>query len=230
VALYSTIARSCPYTALPDAGETDEMAAFVLHIGLLATLAESRVESRYPKLRPLGHITPQLFQGNGLETYFEPALKNYRDFARQQQTEINTKRQNYLNRHGHCQVCSFAFTPLLQVHHVIPISEGGDNRLLVVLCPTCHKLIHRLIAIKSNRRRQELLEFDWWTHRDNVAEWWVSAKTNINVLVDLYLSHLKYKNYDVFFQEFVPRERRKFPFIIIGSLSSQQTLAGELFR
>ena len=79
------------------------------------------LESRYPKLRPLGHITPQLFQGNGLETYFEPALKNYSDFARQQQTEINTKRQNYLNRHGHCQFCSFAFTPLLQVHHVIPI-------------------------------------------------------------------------------------------------------------
>lgn len=51
-----------------------------------------------------------------------------------------------------CQVCgetevgNIAF---LEAHHIIPKSHGGSNAIdnLVLLCPRCHKLVHRLIKI-----------------------------------------------------------------------------------
>lgn len=50
--------------------------------------------------------------------------------------------------HGHCQLCGCAAPfkdseghPYLEVHHVIPIRDGGKDSLdnLVALCPNCHR-------------------------------------------------------------------------------------------
>lgn len=52
-----------------------------------------------------------------------------------------------------CMICGFDFEPVLQIHHVLPISEYGDNdeRNVIVVCPTCHKVLHKAYsAIRSN--------------------------------------------------------------------------------
>lgn len=52
--------------------------------------------------------------------------------------------------HGHCQLCGMQApfnspdgTPYLEVHHVIPFRDGGDDSIsnLVALCPNCHRKI-----------------------------------------------------------------------------------------
>ncbi len=186
------------------------------------------LRNRYPKLRPLERITSQSFRDEGLEEYFEPALENYSDFVKQQRSEITNRREAYFSQQRCCQVCSFAFTPLLQVHHVIPTAEGGDNRLLTVLCPNCHRLAHRLVAVRSQGVRRALLEFDWGTQRENTVKWWSRANVGINALVDLYSVHLEYINYDTFLQEYVRVRIHELPFVIFNPYQGQQICMTEI--
>jgi len=43
-----------------------------------------------------------------------------------------------------CAACGYSNEKILVTHHIVPISEGGTNRLdnIVLLCPTCHTEIH----------------------------------------------------------------------------------------
>lgn len=55
--------------------------------------------------------------------------------------EFNKKiRPNFIKEHPICQYCGNLAT---QVHHLIPIAKGGDNRInnLIPLCDKCHSLI-----------------------------------------------------------------------------------------
>lgn len=47
-------------------------------------------------------------------------------------------------RGGECEECGHQNYNILQVHHVIPKSEGGSskNENLMLLCPNCHITIH----------------------------------------------------------------------------------------
>jgi len=46
-----------------------------------------------------------------------------------------------------CDVCGNPMTDILEIHHVIPLSRGGDNTIenFVCLCPNCHKIVHKCI-------------------------------------------------------------------------------------
>lgn len=46
-------------------------------------------------------------------------------------------------------------TPFLEVHHVIPLSEGGDDALAnaAALCPMCHRELH-FGALRRKKRQQ----------------------------------------------------------------------------
>lgn len=43
-----------------------------------------------------------------------------------------------------CEICRFDFWCVLNVHHIVPVSQGGSARRknLISLCPNCHALIH----------------------------------------------------------------------------------------
>ncbi len=47
---------------------------------------------------------------------------------------------------GHCEVCGFFCHPIMNIHHVKPVSKGGNGmpENLIALCPNCHTTIHRL--------------------------------------------------------------------------------------
>ena len=44
-----------------------------------------------------------------------------------------------------CWVCGFDFSEILQIHHIIPIKDGGNNDSgnVVIVCPNCHKALHK---------------------------------------------------------------------------------------
>lgn len=52
-------------------------------------------------------------------------------------------RDRYIRNHPVCEICGEKAAE--EVHHVIPISEGGQHtdKNLMALCHECHKDIHR---------------------------------------------------------------------------------------
>jgi hypothetical protein len=61
-----------------------------------------------------------------------------------------------------CAACGYGATLILKVHHIHPVSEGGDDtsRNLVALCPNCHDLVHKFGSIsRFHSGRATLLEF-----------------------------------------------------------------------
>lgn len=57
-----------------------------------------------------------------------------------------------------CLVCSSEDSFLLQIHHVKPLSEYGDNDLenLIPVCPNCHFVIHKYL--RASRKLKKIKE------------------------------------------------------------------------
>ena len=58
-----------------------------------------------------------------------------------------TERDRYAAAHPLCEMClkEGRLTPVEEVHHILPISQGGDHRQsnLMSLCQSCHTKLHR---------------------------------------------------------------------------------------
>ena len=69
---------------------------------------------------------------------------------RGQQIYIKKKLLKLQNK-PHCEFCGNDNKEILQIHHIKPISEGGDNaeKNLIILCPNCHKLVHAGLISKE---------------------------------------------------------------------------------
>lgn len=56
-------------------------------------------------------------------------------------------RTRYIHKHPLCEEClkHGRYVPVEEVHHIIPLSEGGtnDESNLMSLCRSCHEKIHR---------------------------------------------------------------------------------------
>lgn len=63
---------------------------------------------------------------------------------------------------GLCECCDIDCGPIAEVHHLVPIKQGGgpDAENLVVLCPNCHATVGKLLARGNNREKQRCLE-EW---------------------------------------------------------------------
>lgn len=58
---------------------------------------------------------------------------------------VKKNREKILEYQGsECYVCKLDHAPMLEIHHILPLKDGGDNSLdnLVPLCPNCHRLAH----------------------------------------------------------------------------------------
>lgn len=69
-------------------------------------------------------------------------MKNIRNEVQSIKSEIL---RSFENR---CYACDFDCKPILIIHHILPISKGGDNDIsnLVSLCPNCHAIIHKITS------------------------------------------------------------------------------------
>lgn len=56
-------------------------------------------------------------------------------------------RRRYVKRHPLCEICLAIgkITPVEEVHHIVPISQGGtnDEENLQSLCQSCHTKVHQ---------------------------------------------------------------------------------------
>lgn len=57
-------------------------------------------------------------------------------------------KEELIEEKGACAICYYDFKPVLQIHHIKPVSLGGGDHLdnLLLLCPNCHKFIHAIYS------------------------------------------------------------------------------------
>ena len=75
------------------------------------------------------------------------------------QPRAYARRVRRLNIKGRsCYACGLDYAPVLNLHHIRPLREGGNNAAenLVFLCPTCHALVHKAISLLLSRDGAEL--------------------------------------------------------------------------
>lgn len=74
--------------------------------------------------------------------------------------QITIKKQMLKNQgKAHCEFCGNDKEAILQIHHIKPVSQGGDNKdsNLVILCPNCHKLAHaHLISVEELKTAKKM--------------------------------------------------------------------------
>ena len=61
---------------------------------------------------------------------------------------ISKNREDILKLHDDkCDICELDIVDILEIHHILPISNGGDNSLdnLSCLCPNCHAILHKML-------------------------------------------------------------------------------------
>lgn len=71
---------------------------------------------------------------------------------------------------GICELCSqpapfwVGGEPFLELHHIIPVSEGGRDSAnnVTALCPNCHRRVHCLKSPQDMERIRENIEVDNW--------------------------------------------------------------------
>lgn len=106
----------------------------------------------YKPKRPCSYTgCPKLTNGQYCE---EHKKKADRDYNRYQRDPASKKRyggawkrirNSYIKAHPLCEVCkkNSKLTPAKEVHHIVPLSNGGDHRNenLMSLCKSCHSTI-----------------------------------------------------------------------------------------
>ena len=99
--------------------------------------------------------------------------------------ETSAIRTAVLDEDSECEICGFGFSPALQIHHILPVSVGGDNDTdnLACLCPTCHAVLH--IVYKAVEECDEPLNEKIMSELN--ASLGVSAYSNVFNLFQKYL-------------------------------------------
>ena len=78
----------------------------------------------------------------------------WKHFNEEKRKEAKKLRKGVVREGSACEVCGYSFSPILQIHHIVPIALGGNNSKdnIACLCPNCHKEIHYIysLAIKGD--------------------------------------------------------------------------------
>ena len=95
---------------------------------------------------------PELTNGRYCEKHKRLINRQYEKYERDPQTKYRYNgrwkkiRDRYIRAHPLCEECMKygRYTKATQVHHVLPLSEGGtsDEKNLMSVCNECHARIH----------------------------------------------------------------------------------------
>lgn len=110
-----------------------------------------------------------LLKLSGIQTNGSP------DEVREVRNTAAAIREEVIAKVGHCEVCGFSMVEVLQLHHVFPVAKGGTSAEwnLKVLCPNCHKVIH-----KASRRLYLRFSEDMQKQRKEFEEFMRQLKEN----------------------------------------------------
>lgn len=98
------------------------------------------------------------------ERYRKDMLKTIKSYRHKQlQNEAKKIKKSVVNESGACSVCGFDFRPILQIHHVLPISQWGNNGdgNVICVCPNCHKTLHYLYGMFEEKKEVNLKNFEF---------------------------------------------------------------------
>lgn len=82
-----------------------------------------------------------------MKRFKKAAVKNAKELRTQRiNAEASKFKKILVEEKGECEICSFSYKPVLQIHHILPISEYGNNAKdnVLCVCPNCHKSLHVL--------------------------------------------------------------------------------------
>lgn len=71
-------------------------------------------------------------------------------------SEAQTIKKRLVSEVGKCEICGFNYRPVLQIHHIVPISEFGNNRAdnIICVCPNCHKTLHHIYSVFKSGKEE----------------------------------------------------------------------------
>lgn len=182
---------------------------------------------RFPILQIRGRDAVRILaKGASIEAYLKEALARHKRFKQVVRNEVKQQRDSLVRKP--CQFCGFDFAPILHIHHVVPLSEGGDNNMLLLLCPLCHAAVHNLVNVfKSSDQswRQRDLELQWWAEHKDHWGWWKKAEQNILGAVALYLRHVSSVNFKEFYYQEKRQTQSSALFFSLGATALNESLA-----
>ena len=67
-------------------------------------------------------------------------------YARRIKSEATSMRNKIIDDKGKCEICGMSYKPILQIHHILPVSNWGNNDSdnVICVCPNCHKTLHHI--------------------------------------------------------------------------------------
>lgn len=86
----------------------------------------------------------------------------------EKRTNIQKKKSELIELFGGCVVCGFDYKPILEIHHVVPVSLGGGNDIdnLYPLCPNCHSITHNLASDSADKYGVDYVD-EWLSRNKN---------------------------------------------------------------
>ncbi len=85
------------------------------------------------------------------------------DMKKESRKDATSIRKTLIERsNGRCEICSYGITVLLNAHHIFSVDEGGPGvpQNLIMLCPNCHDMVHKIISIKADRiKRDQMYQY-----------------------------------------------------------------------
>lgn len=69
-------------------------------------------------------------------------------------------KKKLIDKKGACEICGFSFKPVLQIHHILPISQCGNNDIdnIICVCPTCHKTLHYMYSCSKKNHSDGVVD------------------------------------------------------------------------
>lgn len=70
-------------------------------------------------------------------------------------------RDKIVEEKGECEICGMSYKPILQIHHILPVSKFGNNDPdnIICVCPNCHKTLHHLYHSLKKTEEELLLAY-----------------------------------------------------------------------
>jgi 5-methylcytosine-specific restriction protein A len=132
----------------------DELGKNPAEVTRLATLIRAGISAEHQT------ATPEIDEAEDVE-FYEGRLLTQKHMRRERSAGL--RKALLKNRQGdalYCDVCGNAHETLspelreaaFEAHHIVPIAAVGEGKTklseVALLCATCHRLLHRLIAVK----------------------------------------------------------------------------------
>lgn len=123
----------------------------------------------------------------------EIQLSNNLKQIERKRTNLTKLKIELIEKYDCCQICKFDFKPILQIHHITPISNGGKNDVenLLVVCPNCHKIIHAIDGNFYDRYCDDKYIDDWMDNNVHPKIKQVYINYALKILKSRYPSELK---------------------------------------